>query len=220
MKKRLFIVNFKTYKKATGNNALKLAKKLNKVKGNIAIAAEATDINLISKNCKNLKVFSQYIDPYKPDRHTGGLTAYSVKKSGAKGTLINHSEKPLKLKDIQTTIKLAKKNKLTTVVCAKNEKIAKKILKFKPDYIAIEPPSLISTKTSISKAKPQLITKAVKTLCKKPKCDLLLVGAGIHNKQDVKKAFELGANGILVSSAIVKSKQPSKLLKELILASR
>src|SRR3989344_4081940 len=211
-KKSLFIVNFKAYKESTGKNALILARKLNKLKNNIAVAVEAADIFPIAKTCKRLKVFSQYIDPIEEGAHTGSLTALSVKKSGAVGTLINHSEKPLNFKEIKKAVYLAKKNKLITVVCAGNDKIAKNILKLRPDYIAIEPLELISGRLSVSESKPDLIKRAVHILCNKSKCDFLLVGAGIHKKEDVKKAFELGANGILVSSAVVKSKHPDKLL--------
>ena len=114
-KKSLFIVNFKVYKESTGKNALILAKKLNKLEGNIAVAVEAADISLIAKSCRNLKVFSQYIDPVEEGAHTGSLTANSVKSSGASGTLINHSEKPLIFKDIKKVVMLAKINKLLEV---------------------------------------------------------------------------------------------------------
>ena len=218
LKKKLFIVNFKTYKEATGKNALILAKKLNKLKANLVVAVEAADINSIFKSCKNLKVFSQYIDLV--EEHRGSLTASLVKSSGAKGTLINHSNNPLKFSEIKKAVKLAKKYKLISVVCSEDEILGKKILKLKPDYIAIEPKELISGKISVSEAKPELIRKTVKILCNKNKCNFLLVGAGIHSSKDVKKAFELGANGILISSALVKSKNPYKLMKELIQASK
>ena len=101
---------------------------------------------------------------------------------------------------------------MKSIVCVKSLIEAKKVAKLKPDYIAYEPPSLIGGKISVSTAKPDVIKKVVKAM-KIP----ILVGAGIHCNEDVKKSYELGAKGILVSSAIVKAKDPEKILKELII---
>ena len=43
----------------------------------------------------------------------------------------------------------------------------------------------------------------------------ILVGAGIHSAEDVKVSLKLGAKGILISSYIVKSKNPEEKLTEL-----
>ena len=75
----------------------------------------------------------------------------------------------------------------------------------------IEPPELVGGKISVSKAKPELIEKIKRKIKMR-----FLVGAGIHNKQDVETAMRLGASGIAVSSAITKSKNPGKKLRELI----
>ncbi len=116
----------------------------------------------------------------------------------------------MKFEDVKKGIFLARKYKLKVVVSSNNLKEAEKLSKLKPDYVAIEPPELISGKVSVSKAKPQLIKNAAK------KIKNLLVGAGIHNTLDVKKSMEYGAKGILVSSAVVLSKNPKKILNALI----
>ena len=90
-------------------------------------------------------------------------------------------------------------------------KEALKIKKLRPDYLAVEPPELVAGRTSISKAKPELIKNIAKKL-RYP----FLVGAGIHNNEDVKIAMKLGAKGIAVSSAITTTKNPEKVLKNLI----
>jgi len=97
------------------------------------------------------------------------------------------------------------------MVFAASLKEAKKIQKMKPTYLIIEPPELVAGKKSVSKARPELI----KNISKKLKCRFL-VGAGIHNKEDVKISLKLGASGIVVSSAITKSREPGKKLRELI----
>ena len=95
-------------------------------------------------------------------------------------------------------------------MCSENLNESLKISKLKPDYIALEQKELISGKISVSQAKPELIKNAAK------KINNLLVGAGIHSNLDVKKSIEFGAKGVLVSSAVVTSKEPKKILNELI----
>ena len=44
----------------------------------------------------------------------------------------------------------------------------------------------------------------------------LLVGAGIKTKEDIGKALELGADGVLIASGIDLATDPEKALKELL----
>jgi triosephosphate isomerase len=77
-----------------------------------------------------------------------------------------------------------------------------------PDMIAIEPPELIGTGISISKARPELITESVKQIRKVNRSVKVLCGAGVTTAEDVSKALELGSEGVLVASAVAKSKDP------------
>jgi len=95
-----------------------------------------------------------------------------------------------------------KKAKIKTVVCCTNTKRAKVIDKMKPSYIAVEPRELIGGKISVAQARPGLISKTVQEV-KTP----VLVGAGIHNSKDVKKALELGANGLEFDLCITKDQK-------------
>lgn len=204
----MIVINFKTYK--TGKKALVLAKKLSKVSKKVILAVPATDIYSISSKIKN-PIFAEHVDYFEPDRHTGAILSEDIKSNGAKGSLINHSERKLTLKEIKLTIERCKKLNLKTIVCASNLKEAKKIDKFKPNFIAYEPPELIAGNISVSKAKPDIIKKVIKQI-KTP----LLVGAGIKDKKDLQIAKELGAKGILISSAIINNIHPEKILKRLL----
>ncbi len=205
--KPLIVINFKTYQQ--GKKAIALAKKIEKVDKNIIVGVQASDIYEIAKATK-LRVYSQHLDFFKPGKHTGSILPEAIKKDRAKGTFLNHSEHPLKFSVLKKTIKRCKNLNLKTAVFAKNLTEAKKIKKLKPDYLIIEPPELVGGKVSVSKAKPDLIEKIAKELKTK-----FIVGAGIHNKEDVKIAMKLGASGIAISSAITKAKNPEKKLREL-----
>ena len=210
----VYIINFKTYAEGSGKKAFMLAKICEKVsrkrKASIIVCLQPADI-CISKKI-SIPVFAQHIDPVETGQTTGYVTAFDVKKDGAKGTLLNHSEHKLPFAKLKKAVKICRQNKLKIVICASNPAEAKKVSALKPDYIAVEPSELIGGKISVSEAKPEVITKTARVVKKIP----VLCGAGIHKKDDVRKAIQLGARGILVASAVVKAKNPAKILDDLI----
>ncbi|NHJ85085.1 MAG: triose-phosphate isomerase [Asgard group archaeon] len=214
----LILVNFKTYLQSTGENALKLAKICEQVSDEtgicIAIAVQAVDIRLIASEV-SIPVFSQHIDPIEQGSNTGQILIEAIKEAGAVGTLINHSERKIKLVSIDTVIELAKKHGLFTCVCASTPKIAGAIAALNPDCCATEPPELIGSGISVSTAKPEVITATVEKIDKINSKVVPLCGAGITNAEDVKKALELGTKGILIASGIVKAQDPYKVLTEM-----
>ena len=220
----LIVVNFKTYKEATGDNAVKLAKACEaaalkaKDKVKIAIAVQATDIFRVAAAVDSgiIGVFAQHIDANGQGKSTGFVTAEAVKEAGASGTLLNHAEH--KITDIAKRIATAKMAELTTVACAADVAEAKAIASVtpSPDYIAIEPPELIGGNVSVSKAKPELIAAAVETVKEANSKIIALCGAGVNSREDVEKALKLGTEGILVASSVVLARDPEKALLELI----
>ena len=206
--KPITVINFKTYKQ--GKQAVKLAKQIEKIKKDVIVDVQASDIYEIVKTTK-LRVYAQHVDWQKPGRHTGFILPEAVKKDKAKGSFLNHSEHKLSPCVLRKTIKRCKAVGLKTLVFAKDLKEAKKIQKMKPDYLVVEPPELVGGKKSVSKAKPELIEKIKKKIKMK-----FLVGAGIHSREDVKIAMKLGAGGIAVSSAITKVRNPGQKLRELL----
>jgi triosephosphate isomerase len=206
--KPIVVINFKTYKQ--GKAAIDLAKKIKKVDKNIIVGVQASDIYEISKATR-LKVYSQHVDYEREGRTTGFVLPEAIKKDGAVGSFLNHSEHKLKFDVLKKTLKRCKENRLKTMVFASSIKEALKIEKLKPDYLIYEPPELVGGKISVSKEKPEIIKKISKKLKMK-----FLVGAGIHTSKDVKTALKLGASGFAVSSAIANAKNPYKKLKELL----
>ena len=204
------IINFKTYKQ--GKDVLDLAKTIEKVSKEIIVGVQPVDIQKVKENTK-LRVYAQHVDFHTPGRNTGFITPESVKKIGAEGTFLNHSEHKIDFETLKKTIQRCKKIKLKTAVFAPNLDEARKIDRLKPEFIIFEPKELVASKISVSKAKPELIKKISEKVKTK-----FLVGAGIHEREDVETALKQGAKGIAVSSAITQSKNPGKKLKKLILS--
>ena len=211
----LYVINFKCYREGTGENALKLAKALEKVskeeRKKVILAVQPADIFRVSKEV-TLPIFSQHIDNIGYGAYTGSILPESVRRAGAKGTLLNHSEKRIPLNLLESYIRRAKEAKLKVIVCCENASEVKKIANFevKPDFIAVEPKELIGGNVSVSKAKPDLIKKSVEN-GNIP----LLCGAGIKSREDVIIAKRLGAKGVLIASGIVRSRKPGDALREL-----
>ncbi|NHJ38550.1 MAG: triose-phosphate isomerase [Asgard group archaeon] len=216
----LLLINFKTYKQGTGSKGLELAKICEEVSKEmdvcIAIAVQSSDIRMISSQV-DIPIFAQHIDPITPGSNTGHILIEAIKEAGAIGTLINHSEKKIKLQSIDKIIQLAKENNLFTCVCASTPRIAGAIAALSPDCCATEPPELIGSGISVSTAKPEIITETVDIIQKINPQVVPLCGAGITNSDDVKIALELGTKGILIASGIVKAQEPKKILTEMAL---
>ena len=214
----LILVNFKTYIQGTGKKALELAKICDNVYKEtgvcVAIAVQAADIRMIAKNVE-IPIFAQHIDPIQPGKNTGKTYIGAIKEAGAIGALVNHSEIRMKLAKIEETIDLVKENGIYTCACANTARIAGAITALDPDCCAIEPPELIGTGISVSTTKPEVITDTIEVMNKINDKVVPLCGAGIANSHDVKVALELGTKGILISSRIVTSDDPGKLLLDM-----
>ncbi|MEM2108712.1 MAG: triose-phosphate isomerase [Candidatus Bathyarchaeia archaeon] len=213
----LIIVNFKTYLEATGQKAVELAKQAEKVSREtgvfIAVAPQFVDIARVAKAVE-IPVFAQHMDPIKPGSYTGHVLAESIKEAGAVGTLINHSERRLKLADIDAVIELAREQELVSCVCVNNPGVSAAAAALKPDIVSIEPPELIGTGIAVSRVQPEVVTTTVK-LVRSINTDItILCGAGISHGEDVATAIRLGTQGVLVASAIVKAKDPYSVLRE------
>ena len=212
----VIIVNFKTYLESTGKKAVELAKQAEKASketgANIIVVPQFVDLAKVAEAVE-IPVFAQHIDPIKPGNSTGHVLAEAVKEAGAVGTLINHSERQLRLIDIDAIIALAKEKGLVSCVCANNPSVSAAIAAMHPDITSVEPPELIGSGISVSKAKPEIVTDTVKLVQKVDPKMIILCGAGISTADDVSIALKLGTRGVLVASGIVKAKDPYSVLR-------
>ena len=211
------IINFKTYVESTGKNAVELAKKAERVYHKtglyVGIAPQLADLSTVAKAVE-IPVFAQHIDPIRPGGYTGHVLAEAAKEAGAIGTLINHSERQLKLSDIDEILKRTKEQKLMSIVCANNPATSVAVSSLKPDMVAIEPPELIGTGIPVSKAQPDIVSGTVTLVREVNGKVTILCGAGISHGEDVSAALKLGTQGVLVASGIVKAKDPYMIMLE------
>ena len=209
------LINFKTYLEATGKKAVELSLKMEKVSNEtgvkVGVAPQFCDIAQVAANV-GIPVFAQHVDAISPGAFTGHVLAESVSAAGATGTLINHSERNLKLPEIDKAVQRAREVGLTTVVCAGTARLGAAVAVLEPDTVAIEPPDLIGTGRAVSKENPGILTDSVTRIRNVNSTVTILCGAGISTGEDVYAALKLGTNGVLVASGVVKAPKPEDVL--------
>jgi triosephosphate isomerase len=215
----MLFINFKTYEEGTGKNALELIKTLEEVAETSQIkiipVVQATDIKE-AVGISKLEIWAQNVDAVSFGAHTGSILPESVLEDGAAGTFLNHSERKFQdVVSLKQTVERCSGLELKTLIFASNLEELGVVSSFNPTFVAYEPPEFIgSTTTSVTSAQPDIILKAVETA--KTHNLPLIVGAGIHSKDDVKKSLELGATGIAVAKNILMAEDPRKELLDLI----
>ncbi len=214
----LIALNFKTYLEALGEKSIKLSKIAEEVSEEygicVSVAPPLIDLARVAREVE-IPVLAQHVDPYKPGSHTGSILAEDVKAAGAVGSIVNHSERRLRLADIGGVLERLRENELMALLCTDTVETTKAGAALGPDLLAIEPPELIGTGIPVSRAKPEVVTGAVEAVKRINPGVHVLCGAGISAGEDVAKAIELGTKGVLLASAYVKAKDPRKLLSEM-----
>ncbi|WP_458453281.1 triose-phosphate isomerase [Methanobrevibacter sp.] len=215
----IVILNYKTYLESSGVNALNLAHDLESAANESGItmvaAPQAADVYRISQEA-SLPIFAQHIDPVTPGGHTGSNLIETLIEAGISGSLINHSEQRMKLADIDEVVKMCKAHEIESCVCTNNIETSKAVATLEPTAVAVEPPELIGTGIPVSQAQPEVVedsVKEVKSINKKVK---VLCGAGITTGDDMKAAMDLGADGVLLASGIIKAESPKDALLDLV----
>ena len=203
------IINLKNYLEISGEKALSLTREAEKVRERtdteIIISPPQVLLAWVAKNTK-LSVISQHVDIQQLGPSTGFSIPEIVKDAGGVGSLINHSEHPINQESIRDLIPRLRSLGLLSIVCAKNLSELRDFSSMSPDYVAIEPPELIGSKKSIATEKPSLITDSFQHLKLVGSRSQLICGAGINSPEDIRIAINLGSNGILAASSVVKSR--------------
>jgi triosephosphate isomerase len=213
------ILNMKTYPESTGAAGMRLAAICQEVfeetGRSIAIAPQNCDLALFS-NSFGLPVLGQHLDNVKQGSTTGRNTPEALKAIGCVGTLINHSEYRIPAEDVKALVSRCRELGLITVVCTKDAAESQAYAKFGPDFIAVEPPELIGGDISVTTANPKIVSDSVKLVKENSPRVKVLCGAGVKTGKDVAKAIELGADGVLLASGVVKAKDQKAVLLDLV----
>ena len=214
----MIILNLKNYPEVMGEGSVRLARAAEKVATStgveIVVAPPGPMLALVASKVR-VPVFSQSVGAETGDRTTGAFLPEGVRGSGARGTLLNHSESPKSASELGVIVPRLKELSLKVCLCAATAEQSVAVASLSPDYVAVEPPELIGSGVSVSRANPELVSRTVTTVRAAGFRGRVLCGAGIVTGDDVARAVELGADGVLVASSVVKAKDWEEKIAEL-----
>jgi len=162
-----------------------------------------------------VKVYSQTVGSKSGDKTTGEILPEAVKGAGASGTILNHSESRRPPSELRKLVPRLASMGMSVCLCSQTAGEAARLAALKPKYLAIEPPELIGSGIAVSKARPELVQRTVTGVRGAGYEGEILCGAGIVSGEDVAKAVELGVDGVLVASSVVKAPDWESKVREL-----
>ncbi len=211
------MVNFKAYESAFDSRALALAREASRLESSLGVRVILAVPSVMAWRVAELHwdTYLQHVDPVGYGAHTGRVPPQALRYiPGVRGSMVNHSEYKLPYRHVAQVVEALHRAGLESLVCADTPGEAEGLAHLKPTWIAVEPPELIGTGTPVSKARPEVITGAVEAV--RRVADIpVLAGAGITSPEDVERAIELGARGVLVASAVMKAPDPPQAMRSL-----
>jgi len=215
---RTLIVNFKNYPEILGEGSVRLAQAVERVSDKARIEAIVAPpmpmLALVASNTK-VQAYSQTVGSKTGDKTTGEILPEAVKAAGANGTILNHSESRRSPQELKTLVPRLASMGMGVCLCSQTAVEAARLASLEPKYLAIEPPELIGSGVAVSKARPELVQRTVTGVRRAGYKGQILCGAGIVSGEDVAKAVELGVDGVLVASSVVKAHDWESKVSEL-----
>ncbi len=214
----IFLINFKNYQEVAGEGSLKLAKAAEDVSKDlgvqVAVAPPAPFLAAVAQ-AVHIPVYAQHVDPAELGGTTGAVVAEQVKAAGCVGSLVNHSEKRVSFEVVRLVVGRLESLGMTSMVCARTPEEIASAASLGPTFAAVEPPELIGSGRAVSKVRPGVIVDSVEAARRVNPKVRVVCGAGIVSGDDVRAALDLGSEGVLVASGIVKAKDWRKAIEDL-----
>ncbi len=183
----------------------------------VIFTPQPSDLYPIAQAFPRLYLCAQHMDPLPPGRGQGQILPEAIKAAGAKGVMLNHSEKPITLADLKQSIHRARQVGLFSIVCADSIAETSAVAHLAPDIIVAEPTELIGSGTASDMDYVLASTQAVKRV---NEAIYVLQGAGISTGEDVYRVIFAGADATGTSSAVSKAADPARLVDDMLRAAR
>lgn len=179
----------------------------------VIFVAPYTEIRRVSENTERIIVFAPYMDAIRPGRGLAEVLPEAVKAAGAKGVVLNHSERLMTLNSLKKTIDRANELDLLTFVCADTIMEAQAIAHLHPDIMNPEPTELIGSGQVSDMGYVQEVIRAVKEI---DPGILVEQAAGITTASQVYDFIMAGSEAAGAASGILNSPDPNALLREMV----
>jgi triosephosphate isomerase len=179
----------------------------------IAVAPPMQTLFYVARRVR-VPVLSQHADAVNDEASTGRIPSWSLSLNGVAGSILNHSERPMPVDQVEVCVLELRKYGLLSLVCAARQSDLRSLAEIGPDCIALEPPELIGSGRAVSRVAAEAVREGVREVKSINRRVTVLCGAGISSAEDVTAALELGAEGVLVSSSVVKAVDQRAKLSE------
>jgi triosephosphate isomerase len=180
----------------------------------VAVAPQTAHLDRVAAT--GVETWAQHVSAVGHGSHTGSALAEAAADAGATGTLLNHSERRLRLAAVDDGLRAAERAGLDTVVCANNPSQAAAAASLGPDAVAVEPPELIGGDVSVATADPAIVEESVTAVEAVDPDVATYCGAGVSTGADLAAAADLGAEGVLLASAVAAADDPRAALVDLV----
>lgn len=184
---------------------------------NVIYTAPYVNIAEVAARTRNLFVFAPHMDRLPVGRGLADILPESIRAAGARGVMLNHSEKPLGIAALKATLARARDLDLTTIVCADSVVEAAATAVLGPDMLVCEPTELIGTGEAADASYAGRTMDAIAAI--NPNIGVL-VGGGISSGRDAYNVILAGADGTGSSSGIALAKDPAAMAGEMLRAVR
>lgn len=210
-----FVINPKSF--LYGEPLMELASYANEMakdyEVDILLTAPFTELAEVVRECPNLVVTAQHADDVNPGDAMEKVSIDSLVQIGVEAVVLNHADQPLTFSALANIVQCAKDRGLYTIVCADSIPEAKAIAMLQPDIALAEPTELIGH-TQISSH--DYVTSTIESIKKVNPNVLVEQGAGIRSEKDIKELLKLGADGVGVTSGIVKADYPLEMVNKMV----
>ena len=213
-----FEVNYKVYPGTHGADGRAFAELIERVGretgAEFVLTPQVPDIRLAA-TATDLTLTAPAVDAVEPGRGMGRLLPEALREAGAAGAVINHAENRDTLADVAAKIRRCREVGMDSLVCVDGVEMGRAVGAFEPSGMVFEKPADIASDRAITQTHPERVERFVATrdeVCPDTKVH---VGGGVATAEDVRLAFEQGADATGAASAVSLADDPESLLRDI-----
>jgi len=196
-------ISYKIYPNTAGEDGIEFARLIQKVRdetgAELFVTPQILDIRMVAENT-DLTVTAPRVDAVETGRGTGRVLPETLKRAGAEGVMMNHPEDRDLLVDLDFKINRCREIGIDSIVCIDSLEMAEAVAYLDPDAFICEKPGNIGGDHSVVADHPEYVKNFISVVKEVNPDSKVLVGSGMGSPEDVRRAFELGADAIGAAS--------------------